>query len=286
MKNKRDARLQKSVAYLKKYLPKTPKTACVLGSAWSGFLEHSCVLCRIPYHKIAGFPKPTIDFQKGELLIVETNGELTLVFSGRFHYYEGFEMWECAYPVFVSHLLGVKRFVITNAAGGVNGSLQIGDLVMVCDHVKLCADSPCRGSVNSALGERFFAIQPCYDTALQDLAKDCAKAANFTLKEGTYGYMAGPQYESPAETRMLQILGVDVTGMSTVPEIIACAQCKMPMLCFSLVTNLASNVANSVPSHDEVMDASSYVQTHYAAFLQDVLQRLTQKGEHHGKTTV
>lgn len=278
MKDIREKRLQKSVAFLQKQLPNGIKTAVILGSAWSDFEENVSVKKRIPYREIPAFPRPTVTFQNGELLLCEIKDTPILVFSGRFHFYEGFSMWETAYPIFVSHLLRIEHMIITNAAGGVNSDYRVGDLVMVTDHLKFCAESPLRGENNDKMGKRFFEMQSVYDTDLQNIAQSVAQNRAIELHCGTYAYMTGPQFETIAEIRALRALGADVVGMSTVPEVIACAYCKQKLLCLSMVTNAAAGIdPTTPPNQEEVMDASSHVQKRYGAFLAEIVQKIAKE---------
>ncbi len=253
MTQKSYRRVQKSANYLKRRFSQPIKTAVILGSGWTAFTDAVTVLDRIPYHKIPGFPHPTVKYQKGELLLAEYQGMPILIFRGRYHFYEGFEMWETAYPVFVCHLMGIEEIILTNAAGGVNLHYHVGDLVCVTDHIKLTTQSPCRGMAIPQFGERFFEVQSVYDPTLLQIAATCAQQLQIPLKTGVYAYVAGPQYETEAEIKMLRNCGADLVGMSTVAEVIAAAQCGRKVLCISMVANLAAGMVKEAPSHEEVM---------------------------------
>ena len=254
-----------------------PALAVILGSGLGAYamleqVEHSFVL---PYCDIPHFPTSTVSYQKGELIVGCVGGKTVLFFSGRFHYYEGWEMWQAAYPVNVCHLLGVRDMIITNAAGGINPeALEPGDLVLLTDHIKLCADSPVRGRNESAFGDRFFDMQAVYDKSHRQTAHDCAASLGFSLREGVYGYMTGPQFETPAEIRMLRIVGADLVGMSTVPEIIAAAHCGMKVLGISCVTNYAAGVTGEPMTEEEVLVTSAKTNDKFCALLDAVIRRL------------
>ena len=184
-------------------------------------------------------------------------------------------MWQTAYPVNVCHLLGIAKMIITNAAGGINTrTLEPGDLVLLTDHIKLCADSPVRGRNEPAFGERFFDMQAVYDDGVRALAHSCAADLGMTLKEGVYAYMAGPQFETPAEIRMLRLIGADVVGMSTVPEIIAAAHCGMKVLGISCVTNFAAGVTGAPMTEEEVLDTSAKATSRFSALIDAVIRRM------------
>ncbi len=270
-----------AVDYLQKTLADAglpvPRVAVILGSGLGKYAESDDIHNRIhiPYRDIPGFPTSTVSYQKGELVAGTVAGQTVLFFNGRFHYYEGWEMWETAYPVAVCHLLGVQTMLITNAAGGVNAEkLTPGDLVCVTDHIKLCADSPVRGRNLPEFGARFFDMQSVYDKSLIVLAEEMAENNGFSLKRGVYAYMTGPQFETPAEIRMLRMLGADLVGMSTVPEVIMAAQCGMKVLCISCVTNLAAGVTGQPMTEEEVLETSARIAGKFESLLDAVLPQI------------
>ena len=251
-----------------------PALAVILGSGLGAYAMSDAVSDRIviPYRDIPHFPTSTVSYQKGELVIGVVGGKTVMFFNGRFHFYEGWEMWQTAYPVNVCHLLGVPKMIITNAAGGINTEvLEPGDLVILTDHIKLCAESPVRGRNESAFGERFFDMQAVYDREMRALAHTCAENLGMKLKEGVYAYMTGPQFETPAEIRMLRIVGADVVGMSTVPEIIAAAHCGMKVLGISCVTNFAAGVTGAAMTEEEVLETSAKTMNKFCALLDAVI---------------
>ena len=249
---------KKSSDYIKNILPKIPDTAVILGSGLGGYADNLINPIKIKYSDIPNFPKTTVDNHKGELILGKIKNEennsykTVLVMNGRIHYYEGCEMEDTAYPVGVFFLIGIKNIIITNAAGGINLNFKPGDLVRVYDHIKLTAESPVRGENIKELGERFFDMQNVYSKELAEKAKECAANLGFVLKDGIYAYMSGPQYETPAEVRMLRAMGADLVGMSTVAEVIQAAQCGIKVLCISCVTNYASGVINTPLKHGEI----------------------------------
>lgn len=265
---------RESADYLRARIGAAPDIAVVLGSglgALADTLENPIV---IPYRDIPHFPISTVSYQKGEMVIGRLGGKLVLAMNGRFHFYEGWEMWQTAYYVGVLKLLGVTRLIITNAAGGINESLRPGDIVCVRDHIKLTANSPVRGQNIPEFGERFFDMQHVYDRAMADLAHACAQARGFALTDGVYAYMSGPQYETPAEIRMLRLLGGDVVGMSTVPEIIAAAQCGIAVLCLSAVTNMAAGITGAAITEEEVLQTGAQIRARFVGLLTDVITQI------------
>lgn len=265
---------RESADYIREKIDAVPDVAVILGSglgALADTLEDSIV---IPYREIPNFPISTVSYQKGEMVVGRLGGKLVLAMNGRFHYYEGWEMWQTAYPVGVMHLLGVKRLIITNAAGGINPSYRPGDIVHICDHIKLTANSPMRGANLPEFGERFFDMQHVHDKELCALARRCAAEQGLSLPDGVYAYMSGPQYETPAEIRMLHMLGADLVGMSTVPEIIAAAQCGIAVLGLSAVTNMAAGITGAAITEQEVLDTGAQIRTRFVRLLTDIITHI------------
>lgn len=247
-----------------------PKLAIILGSGLGGYADRLENAVTIKYADIPHFPVSTVSYQKGELVCGLRDGVPVLAMNGRFHFYEGWEMWQTAYPVGVFKLLGIEKLIITNAAGGISPDYRPGDLVAITDHIKLSPDSPLRGANIPEFGERFFDMQRVYDKDMIALAKRKAGELGFMLKEGVYGYMAGPQYETPAEIRMLGMLGATVVGMSTVAEVIFAAQCGLPVLCISCVSNMAAGITDAAITEEEVLATGRLVSERFTALV-DVL---------------
>jgi len=206
----------KSAEYIREKLPKIPDAAVILGSGLGGYADQLVNQVVIKYEDIPNFPQSTVANHAGELIYGEIKiseaGEYdkfkpVLIMNGRFHYYEGYEFEDTAYPVSIFDLLGINKLVITNAAGGINLNFHPGDLVCVYDHIKLTSESPVRGANVSEFGARFFDMQSVYSRDLIDKAKECAIKSGFALKDGVYAYMSGPQFETPAEIRMLRAMG-------------------------------------------------------------------------------
>ncbi|MBQ2767620.1 MAG: purine-nucleoside phosphorylase [Clostridia bacterium] len=262
---------QESAKYLRDRIGKTPDIAVVLGSGLGALADTLTDPIVIPYRDIPNFPISTVSYQKGEMVIGYLGDRLVLAMNGRFHFYEGWEMWQAAYYVGVLKLLGVSKLIITNAAGGVNENLRPGDIVCVRDHLKLTAESPMRGANLPELGTRFFDMQRVYDRDMAEIAHRAAGARGLSLTDGVYAFMSGPQYETPAEIRMLRMLGADVVGMSTVPEIIAAAQCGISVLCLSAVTNMAAGITGAAITEEEVLETGAIIRARFVDLLSDVI---------------
>lgn len=270
---------QQAAAYIKQRVGSAgvlmPDTAIVLGSGL-GFLTDRMELgVRIPYEEISGFPISTVDSHAGELCIGELAGKAVFAFSGRFHYYEGYNFRTVTFYVRVLHCLGVRTLILTNAAGGMNPDFKPGDLMLISDHIKLCADSPERGTADPFFGPRFFDMTETYTPRLRQLVKETASTLSLPIHEGVYCFMGGPQFETPAEIRALRLLGGDAVGMSTVPEAIVAARCGMQILGISCITNMAAGmIAGTHISDEEVTEVAGNASGRFSALVCAVLERM------------
>ena len=250
-------------------------TAIVLGSGLGFLAERMENAVRIPYEEIPGFPTSTVASHAGILSVGQLAGKSVVAFSGRFHYYEGYDFRTVTFYVRVLFCLGVKTLILTNAAGGINETFCPGDLMLINDHIKLCADSPERGEADPFFGQRFFDMTETYTPWLCDVAKAAAESLSIPLHEGVYCFMGGPQFETPAEIRALRVLGGDVVGMSTVPEAIVASRCGMDILGISCVTNMAAGVvAGTRINDDEVTEVAGRTSGRFSALICDILERL------------
>ena len=269
---------RESADYILSRIGETPDAAIILGSGLGDLAEKLEDRVVIPYREIPHFPVSTVSYQKGELVFGRLSGKKLLAMNGRFHYYEGWEMWQTAYPVGVFKLLGVSKMIITNAAGGIgyndDRSLRPGDLVCVNDQIKLAPMSPLRGANIEEFGARFFDMQSVFDKNLIKLAHDVAKEQGFELGDGVYAYMSGPQYETPAEIRALKLLGANLVGMSTVAENIFAAQLGIKVLCISCVTNMAAGITGAAITENEVVEVAASIASKFERLISGVVERL------------
>ena len=234
-----------------------PTAALVLGSGLGYLADEVTDGVRLPYGEIPHFPLSTVATHAGVLTAGTLAGRPVFIFSGRTHVYEGYEMRTVTFYVRVLHLLGVRTLVLTNAAGGVNESFEVGDIMLITDHIKLCADSPVRGACDPRFTPRFFDMSRAYSPRLGEEARRCAARLGIPLREGVYFYMAGPQFETPAEIRAIRLLGGDAVGMSTVPEAIAAAGCGMEVMGLSCITNMAAGVVPDATLSDEEVNVTA-----------------------------
>ena len=250
-----------------------PRAAIVLGSGLGFLADEVRSAVRIPYAEIPGFPQPGVAGHKGELVAGTLDGVSVLIQNGRFHLYEGHEAQVAALPVRVMATLGVRTLIVTNAAGGVRLTFRPGTLMLIADHINLMFRNPLTGPVLEG-EERFPDMSEPYDTALRALARDAAREAKIPLEEGVYAGLLGPSYETPAEVRMLQRLGADAVGMSTVPEVIVARVRGMRCLGFSTITNLATGISPAALSHQEVLEVGRQVGQALGTIVKGVLRGL------------
>ena len=266
---------QESAAALREILGAfSPKVLLILGSGLGALgdeVEHPVV---VPYEQVPHMKHSTAPGHKGRFVFGRLAGQDVAVMQGRLHAYEGWSFADAAYPVRVLRLLGAETLFVTNAAGAVNDAFDVGDIMLITDHIKLFAGSPLTGPNVDEFGPRFADMSHVYTPALQTVARQAAKELNIRLQEGVYMYFPGPQFETPAEIRAARILGADAVGMSTVPEAIVAAHCGMNVLGFTLCTNMAAGVLDQPLSGDEVIEAGNAAAPRFAALVKHCLQQV------------
>ncbi len=262
---------QKSADYVKSIVPYTPEVALVLGSCLGPFADTIEDPIVIDYKDIPNFLISTVDSHAGKLIFGTVAGKKVVCMSGRFHSYEGYDFEQLVIPVRLFKLLGVKATILTNAAGAVNESYRPGDIMIVKDHIKLAGHSPLRGKNIEEFGPRFFDVSRMYTPELRAHALRCAEGMDLTVHEGVYYFFTGPQFETPAEIRAVRILGADAVGMSTVTEALTAAHCGMPLLCLSVMTNMAAGVLDRPLTDGEVDETAKTISTRFAAYVRRIV---------------
>lgn len=252
---------------------RTPSVAVVLGSGLGAMASQVTDPVVIPYARIPGFPPPTVEGHRGELLCGTLGGKTVLMQNGRFHCFEGHDADTAALPARVFATLGIRTLLLTNAAGGARRTFRPGTLMLLADHLNLTGQNPLRGEVLD--GEiRFPDMSEPYDRRLRDLAHRVALAQGTSLEEGVYAGLLGPNYETPAEVRMLERLGADAIGMSTVLEVIAARARGMRCLAVSTVTNPAAGIQPAPLSHAEVVAMAGEVGERVGRLLEGIIAEL------------
>ena len=248
--------VRECLTYIRSITDFVPKAALVLGSGLGGFTEKlDSIVCEIPYSDIPGFPVSTVSGHAGKFIMGYVEGVPLICMSGRVHYYEGYAPEDVVLPLRVMHALGAEFLFLTNAAGGISSDLKPGSLVLLCDHISLFIPNPLIGENDPDEGERFPDMSEVYDPKLRELVEKAASEADVRLESGVYCQLSGPSYETPAEIRLLQRLGADVVGMSTVMEAITAHHAGMKVCAISFVSNMAAGINTHALSHEEVKEA-------------------------------
>lgn len=256
-----------------------PQVGLILGSGLGGFAERLEKPIAIDYGDIPHFPRSHVVGHKGRLVLGARQGACCVAMQGRVHMYEGHSAATVAFPARVLVALGAKVVIVTNAAGGLNPWWTPGTLMLIRDHIDLLRDHALRGPNDERLGPRFPDMTRAYSPELRDLVKQAAAKVSVDLQEGVYVAMPGPTYETPAEVKMLQGLGADATGMSTVPEVVAARHMGARVIGISCITNQAAGISGHALSHDEVTETATRVRSTFESLLDAILEALVARKE-------
>ena len=251
----------------------SPRIGIVLGSGLGSIAEEIEGIS-IPYSEISGFPVSTVKGHAGKLVTGKLCSKTVIAMQGRFHFYEGYPMETVIFPIRVMKQLGIEILIVTNAAGGINLDFKPGDLMVIKDHINLMGNNPLIGKNLDESALRFVDMSFAYDGDLIELAENTAKNLDLKLKKGIYAAMTGPMYETPAEIRMLRILGADAVGMSTVPEVIAAKHLGLKVLGISCITNMAAGILDKPLSHNEMIETSNRVKDDFSRLVRTVIESL------------
>jgi purine-nucleoside phosphorylase len=269
-------RAETSARFIREKIKKEIDVAVVLGSGLGAFAETLEDKVIIPYEEIPDFARSTVEGHSGRLVAgtLPASGVTVAVMQGRFHYYEGYSLDEVTLPMRTFGAMGVKKLVLTNASGGVNIDFRQGALMLISDHINLMLISPLRGRHDHRLGARFPDMSEVYSRRYRRIAKEAAAGLGMKLEEGVYMALQGPNYETPAEVRMLRTLGADAVGMSTVPEAIVASQMGMEILGISLITNSGAGIEEGPIDHAEVMEMGQRVSDQFCRLLTEIIAKL------------
>ncbi len=251
----------------------TPVCGIVLGSGLGGLANRIEDATRIPFADIPGFPAATVVGHAGQLILGTLGGRPVVALAGRVHMYEGHSASLAGYPVRLLHALGAPVYLASNAAGGVRRTFRPGDLMLIADHMNLMYRNPLTGQVEPG-DERFPDMSAPYDPALMDLIRRVARSLGVPLQEGVYCGLLGPTYETPAEVRMLEKLGADAVGMSTVPEVIVARAVGMRVAAISLITNPAAGLALAPLNHAEVLEVGQLAAGAFESLVTEFVRQL------------
>ncbi len=266
-------KITEAAQYISSKLHETPRFCVILGSGLGAFADHLEEKIEIPFHEIPHFPESTVAGHSGKLIIGILNEISVVVLQGRLHYYEGYTMDQVVFPLRCMLYLNIPNLIVTNAAGSVDADYKPGDLMIIRDHIKLHGDSPLRGLNIDDFGPRFNDMSDPYAKEIRVLAKKCGQELGIELKEGVYYYMTGPSYETASEVKAINILGAQVVGMSTVPEVIVAAHGGMKVMGVSCIANMGTGLLDQVIGHEDVIKAGEQVEGKFIRLLQAIISR-------------
>ncbi len=246
----------------------------ILGTGLGGLVNEIDIIQTLNYTDIPNFPVSTVDGHKGQLIFGKLGGKNIMALQGRFHFYEGYSMKEVTFPVRVMNDLGIKMLFVSNASGGLNPGFNVGDVMMISDHINMFGDNPLRGTNITELGTRFPDMSMAYDLHLRNLARKISLKNDIDLREGIYVGVAGPTFETPAEYKMFRILGGDAIGMSTVPEVIVARHMGMSVFGISIITD--SGVPGEIVeiSHEEVQEVAMKAEPKMSLIIRELIASL------------
>lgn len=265
-----DELVNQAVETIQNRLAVRATTAIILGSGLGSLVQELSGASAVPFADIPHFPVSSVPGHQGELIAGVFADRDLLVCAGRVHYYEGYDLQKVVFPVAVLAGLGIENLIITNASGGINESYAVGDIVAIRDHINMAGENPLRGSAD------FIDMTCAYSPRLRKAASAAASKAGLVLAEGVYAWMAGPCYETPAEIRMLRVLGADLVGMSTVPEVIKANSLGLQVLGLSMVSNMAAGISGNPLNHQEVVAAGKQTAEKFKRLIMGVLANMEQ----------
>jgi purine-nucleoside phosphorylase len=269
----RDAARRAADTIRKRIGDDVPDVGIVLGSGLGGLAEDIEDATRVPFREIPGFPIATVQGHAGAVVAGRLSGRRVIALAGRFHMYEGHPPQGAAFPVRVMHALGAFTYFASNAAGGIRKDLSAGDLMIIEDHINLTSQNPLTGQMEEG-DERFPDMTAPYDAALRGLLKASAKRAGVPIKEGVYAWLPGPSFETRAEVRMLERLGADAVGMSTVPEVIVARAIGMRVAGVSCIANAAAGIGQTPVLHKDVLEVTQRAARGFQALMKDFVGAL------------
>ncbi len=267
-------KIKATANFIKERIQASPEIGIILGTGLGGLVNEIEILDSIPYNEIPNFPVSTVDGHANRLIYGKLGDKEVLAMQGRFHYYEGYDMKEVTFPVRVMKFVGVKNLMVSNASGGLNPEWHVGDIVLINDHINHFPEHPLRGKNIDELGPRFPDMSKPYSERLRNKAKLIALEYDISVKEGVYVGVSGPTFETPSEYKMFRILGGDLVGMSTVPEVIVARHMNMRVFGISIVTD--SGVPGEIVevSHEEVQEVAMKAEPKMTLIMKKLIESL------------
>ncbi len=267
-------KINEAVKYIQSIYPEKPSVGIVLGSGLGSFTNEIKIEKEIAYGDIPNFPVSTVKGHSGKLIFGELSGKKVVAMSGRFHYYEGYNTEDIILPIRVFKYLGIKTLLLSNAAGATNKVFKVGDLMIINDHISLLTPNPLIGNNNESLGPRFPDMSEPYKKYLINKAKQIALKNNIDVKEGVYVSVTGPTFETKAEYHMINVLGGDAVGMSTVQEVISAVHMDLPVFAISVITDIGIREGENKITHEEVLQAAKEAEPKLACIFKELIALL------------
>jgi purine-nucleoside phosphorylase len=265
-------KIKQTKQYILNKITGTPEYGIVLGSGLGGLVNEIEISASIPYTSIPNFPVSTVKGHGGNLIFGKLGGKNVIALQGRFHFYEGYSMQEVTFPIRVMIALGIKRLILSNASGGMNPSFEIGDIVIINDHINLMPTNPLIGKNYDELGPRFPDMSEPYDKSMIDKACEIASSLKYRFHTGVYAGVSGPCFETPAEYKYIRTVGADVVGMSTIPEVIVGRHQSIPCFAISIVTDLGGFHEIQKVSHEEVLKVATFAEGKLTAIIKELIR--------------
>ena len=266
-------KIKETAAFIKEQFSIIPETAIILGTGLGELVNHITNQKELAYKDIPNFPISTVEGHSGKLIFGKLGTKDIMAMQGRFHFYEGYDMKQVTFPVRVMKQLGVKTLFVSNAAGGMNPTFKVGDLMVIRDHINLFPEHPLHGKNYNELGPRFPDMSEAYSKRLIKKAFEFAEKNNIYLQQGVYVGTQGPTFETPAEYKYFKIIGGDAVGMSTVPEVIVARHSDMEVFAISVITDLGVEGIVEKASHEEVQKAAALAQPKMTLIMKELVEQ-------------
>lgn len=264
-------KIKTTTEYLKSRTNFKPEIGIILGTGLGGLVDEIDIQHAVPYEEIPNFPVSTVEGHSGRLIFGQLGGKQVLAMQGRFHFYEGYTMQELTFPVRVMKSMGIEKLFLSNASGGVNPNFEIGTIMIQNDHINMFGTNPLIGPNVSEFGTRFPDMSDAYDRTLIDQAKSIAVKHDIKVEEGVYVGFTGPTLETPAEYKLVRILGGDAVGMSTVPEVIVARHMRIPCFAISIITDLGVPGKIEYVTHEDVQRVAENVQPKMTLIMKELI---------------
>jgi purine-nucleoside phosphorylase len=268
------SKFKESQAYINSQTDVKPSIGIILGTGLGGLVKEINVIDEIAYTDIPNFPLSTVQSHSGKLIFGELGGKHVVAMQGRFHFYEGYTMQEVTFPVRVMKFLGIERLFVSNASGGVNPDYEIGEIMIIDDHIDLFPGHPLIGKNFDELGPRFPDMSQPYDHGMIKLAKEIAAESNIRVAQGTYAGLTGPTLETPAEYKYVRAIGADTVGMSTVPEVIVARHMDIPCFAISIITDLGVPGKIQETSVEDVIEVANQQEPKMTKIMKELIARV------------